>query len=108
MVYVYERGKKRKVWIIYAKKKHWGTFCSRRGAEMYRDMLIDEGVLSPRHLNPNRYIYPTKYGRYAIQKIVDGKCQYFGAFKDLEACREERDYLERNNWQYVENENEEE
>lgn len=101
MVYIYPRGKKCQRWIIYAKHKYFGRFCSRRGAEIYRDMLIDKGVLTPRTKNPNRYIYKTTYGKYAIQKTINGEQNYFGAYWDLEVAREERDLLEKNGWEYT-------
>lgn len=65
---------------------------------MYRDVLIENGVIHPYKENPQRYIHKTRNNTWIIQKDN----QTYGTYKNLNDAMDERDWLERNNWNYDE------
>ncbi len=67
---------------------------------MYRDRLIEEGIIHPLHLDENRYIHTTAHGNYVIRKSINGRMESFGTYKDIHTARLERDYMEKHKWRY--------
>ena len=46
----------------------------------------------------NRYIFPTRSGKFQIRKHIDGKQRYYGTYESLEDARRKRDELVLHDW----------
>ena len=91
---------------------HCGTFDSLEEAQRVRDYFIEnnwslEVINCFKRVKPfeDRYIRRNTHNRnriltYTIQKAIDGRVFDFGTFKTIRAAREERDLLEKYNWDY--------
>ena len=89
---------------------HCGTFDTLGEAQKVRDYFIENDwdldlINSFKRVKPfeDRYIRRNAHNgnrilTYTIQKVIDGRVFDFGTFKTIRAAREERDLLEKYNW----------
>ena len=84
-------------------------FSTLHEAQEYKNQLRQHGLLKkartgrPIKHHENRYIYTCKHPNgtsYVIQKMINGKIQHYGTYRNLQDAREERDFLESIDWDY--------
>ncbi len=76
---------------------YWGTFHSLEEAELWRAYYIGKHWNVNPSFRGRQYIIKAK-GGYFVAKIINGKREYFGFFKDFKEAEHERDICLACNW----------
>lgn len=98
MMYIYKTHSN-KYEIRYrtgGKKRYFGTYLTLSEAQEAVDQLIKDGVITPKYLDPTRYI-TKRNKKYRLRKVINGK-EYYQSFNTLEEAIKHRDYMESINW----------
>ena len=85
---------------ICGQTKHFGMCRTLIGVLMMRDWCQANDWQQPypkKRSTEWKYIHKFN-GKYKIQKVIDGKIEYFGSFNTLEDALKERDLLIKYNW----------
>ena len=90
---------------INAKKYYFGTYSTIEDAILMRDYFENKGwenCLNERlkHGNHPKYISGNSKKGYEVRKIIDGECNHFGTFHDLETAKQEVELCKKANWDY--------
>lgn len=90
---------------INAKKYYFGTYPTIEDAILMRDYFENKGwenCLNERlkHGNHPKYISGNSKRGYEVRKIIDGECNHFGTFHDLETAKQEVELCKKANWDY--------
>lgn len=90
---------------INAKKYYFGTYPTIEDAILMRDYFENKGwenCLNERlkHGNHSKYISGNSKRGYEVRKIIDGECNHFGTFHDLETAKREVELCKKANWDY--------
>ena len=90
---------------INAKKYYFGTYPTIEDAILMRDYFENKGwenCLNERlkHGNHPKYISGNSKRGYEVRKIIDGECNHFGTFHDLERAKQEVELCKKANWDY--------
>ena len=90
---------------INAKKYYFGTYPTIEDAILMRDYFENKGwenCLNERlkHGNHPKYISGNSKRGYEVRKIIDGECNHFGTFQDLETAKQELELCKKANWDY--------
>lgn len=85
---------------IKGRYKTYGSFETLKEAVKYRDFIVSKGwSTNYKYKNPMRNIYSNQRGKpWRIVKKISDETICFGSFNDLEECKQERDLLEKLDW----------
>lgn len=85
---------------ICGKYKTYGSFNTLTEAVKYRDFIVSKGWSTNYiYKNSMRYIHK-RNNAYHIYKSINSDLIYFGSFKSLEEAQNERDILEKVDWDF--------
>jgi hypothetical protein len=88
--------------LINDKYGYFGQYKTISHAKKVRDWLMNHNwqwVIPDKEYYKSKYIRPM-YGKYIIEKCINGKSESFGTFNNLEEAIIERDLLIKCNWDY--------
>ena len=78
---------------------YWGSFPTLEEAKLHKAYYIGKNWKVNPSFKNNRYISCIG-DEYQIRKSINGKCNYFGTFDNLEDARHERDICVESDWDF--------
>ena len=90
---------------VNGKKYYFGAYSTLEDAMIMRDYFESKGwenCLNERleHGNKPKYISGNSERGYEVRKIINGECNHFGLFHDLEEAKREVELCKKANWDY--------